>query len=73
MKAREAQRLARMVAELPRRTPKWVTPEMVVAATPLDGLDLIARSDMRTRRISLLIAVARTAVDDLMKTTNADD
>jgi hypothetical protein len=63
MRAREAQRLVIMVRTLPRTVPAWVTPEMVVAATPLEGLDLISAAQMRTRRIALLTAVIRTSVE----------
>lgn len=65
MRTREVRRLRRMVAAPPRRAPAWLTPEMVAEATPLGGLDLASRSDMRLRRILLLCAVARTAIAGL--------
>lgn len=60
-----AHALARMLASPPRSAPAWLTPEHVIAATPLDGLDLIQRENMRTVRILLLLAVARRAVNEL--------
>lgn len=54
-----------MLVDPPRMAPKWLTPEMVVDATPLDRLDVIARGERRVIRLMLLCAVARRAVADL--------
>lgn len=62
MRTRQALRLAQMVNAPPRYAPAWLTPEMVVAATPLDGLDIVQRDDLRRRRVLLLCAVARTSI-----------
>lgn len=67
MRLRHAQRLAIMVDNPPTRAPEWVTPEMVVAVTPIAGLDLIAAAQMRTRRMALLTAVMRTQVDAIRR------
>ena len=70
MRTREVQRLAAMVACPPRVAPRWLTPEMVVQATPLDGLDLFARMEMRDRRMALLLAICRAEVIALRKYVN---
>ncbi len=67
MRTREALRLARMVEDPPRYAPAWLTPEMVVAATPLDGLDIVQQDDTRRRRVLLLCAVARTTLAALRR------
>lgn len=67
MRLREAQRLAILVQTMPSRVPAWVTPEMVVQATPTEGLDLIAAEQMRTRRMALLTAVMRAQVDAIRR------
>lgn len=67
MRTREVHRLVAMVADPPRVAPRWLTPELVKLATPLDGLDLIERAEMRQRRILLLCAVARCALADLQR------
>ncbi len=54
-----------MIVAPPRVAPKWLTPEMVKKATPLDHLDVIARVRVRHIRLMLLLAVIRRAADDL--------
>lgn len=71
MRLRQAQRLAAIVQTLPDRVPEWVTPEMVVEATPLDGLDLIAAEQMRTRRMALLVSVMRAQLDAITRQMRA--
>lgn len=66
MRRREAEQLDRWVRiRPPRIAPRWLTPEQVIAATPLDGLDPVARSQMRATRVLLLTAVARRAIADI--------
>lgn len=54
-----------MIDNPPRFAPRWLTPEMVIKGTPLDGLDILQQYDVRLTRVALLCAVARTQLRDL--------
>jgi hypothetical protein len=55
------------VLQTPRTlAPAWLTPELAVELTPLDG-DVVSNSVTRDARVVLLVAVARRGVHDLRR------